>query len=69
MLHQPQGPPPPPQPQDTSFKPSPPRICFHAYGTNTTADVPQPSSKFPGEKEITWEKRDLEVGVVLRTSF
>jgi len=72
MLHHPQGlapPQTPPARQDRSFKPSPPTICLHAYGTNTTADVPKPLASSPGRKRLPGKKKDLEVGVVLGNKF
>jgi len=58
MLRQPQGLA-PSTPQDTSFKPSPPTICLHAYGTNTTADIPKPVASSPGRERLPWGKKGL----------
>jgi hypothetical protein len=68
MLHQPQGLG-PPNHQDTSFKPSPPIIRLHTYGTNTTADVPKPLASSPGRKRLPGKKKGLGGWGCLRNKF
>jgi hypothetical protein len=58
----------PARPQDTSFKPRPPTICLHAYGTNKTADVPKPLARSPGRRDYL-EKKGLGGWGCLRNKF
>jgi len=53
----------PARPQDTSFKPRPPTICLHAYGTNTTADKPKALASFPGRKRLPGKKGAWRLGL------